>query len=174
MREYLKTGSLGRFLAFWKVFIQATFSYGGSELVVVAAGETENPRRTIPEAVRRVFWRILLVCVLAVLLVGMCVSSQDPRLLNAIDKRAAGVARSPSVSAIQNGGIKGVPSVISAVVLTSAWSAGNAFFYASTRVLYAFALDGKALRFLLREVRRSLRLRRICFRTQLLGLPGCQ
>lgn len=91
MREYLKTGSLGRFLAFWKVFIQATFSYGGSELVVVAAGETENPRRNIPKAVRRVFWRILLFYVLAVLLVGMCVSSEDTRLLNAIDKGAAGV-----------------------------------------------------------------------------------
>jgi yeast amino acid transporter len=29
MNEYLVDGSLGRFLAFWKVFIQATFSYGG-------------------------------------------------------------------------------------------------------------------------------------------------
>lgn len=148
MNEYLKTGSLGRFLAFWKVFIQATFSYGGSELVVVAAGETENPRRNIPKAVRRVFWRILLFYVLALLLVGMCVSSEDPRLLNAIDKGAAGVAQSPFVIAIQNGGIKGLPSVINGVVLTSAWSAGNAFFYASTRVLYAAALDGKAPRFL--------------------------
>ena len=30
------------------------------------------------------------------------------------------------------------------MVLSSAWSAGNAFFYSSTRVLYASALDGKA------------------------------
>ena len=144
MREYLKTGSLGRFLAFWKVFIQATFSYGGSEMVVIAAGETEAPRRNIPKAVRRVFWRILIFYVVAIFLVGMCVSSEDPRLLNAIDKGQPGVAQSPFVIAIQNGGIKGLPSVINAVVLTSAWSAGNAFFYASTRVLYAAALDGKA------------------------------
>lgn len=148
MREYLKTGSLGRFLAFWKVFIQATFSCGGNALVVVAAGETENPRRAIPKAVRRVFWRILLFYVLAVLVVPMCVSPEDPRLLNAIDKGAAGVAQSPFVIAMQNGGIHVLPSVINAVVLTSAWSAGNAFFYASTRVLYAAALDGKAPEFL--------------------------
>ncbi len=32
MNEYLEPGALGRFLAFWKVFIQATFSYGGSEV----------------------------------------------------------------------------------------------------------------------------------------------
>jgi yeast amino acid transporter len=148
MREYLTTGALGRFLAFWKVFIQATFSYGGSEMVVVAAGETENPRRNIPKAVRRVFWRILIFYVMALFLVGMCVSSEDPRLLNAIDAGAVGVAQSPFVIAIENGGIKVLPSIINAVVLTSAWSAGNAFFYASTRVLYAAALDGRAPKFL--------------------------
>jgi yeast amino acid transporter len=144
MNAYLVSGSLGRFLAFWKVFIQATFSYGGSEMCVVAAGETENPRRNIPKAVRRVFWRILIFYVLAIFLVGMCVSSEDPRLLNAIDEGKPGVAASPFVIAIVNGGIPVLPSIINAVVLTSAWSAGNAFFYSSTRILYASALDGKA------------------------------
>ncbi|KAH8809306.1 AAT family amino acid transporter [Xylogone sp. PMI_703] len=151
MNEYLETGALGRFLAFWKVFINATFSYGGSEMVVVAAGETENPRRNVPKAVRRVFWRIAIFYVLSILLIGMCVSSKDSRLLNAIKAGAPGVAASPFVVAIANGGIKGLPSVINAVVLTSAWSAGNSFFYASSRVLYATALDGKAPRFLTYE-----------------------
>lgn len=148
MNQYLEDGSLGRFLAFWKVFIQATFSYGGSEMVVVAAGETENPRRNVPKAVRRVFWRIAIFYVGSVFLVGLCVSSQDPRLLNAIHKGAAGVGASPFVIAIENGGILVLPSIINAVVLTSALSAGNSFFYASTRILYATALDGKAPRFL--------------------------
>ena len=148
MNEYLRPGALGRFLAFWKVFIQATFSYGGSEMVVIAAGETENPRRNIPKAVRRVFWRIAIFYVLSILLIGMCVSSADPGLLSAIQSGAPGVAASPFVIAIKNGGIKGLPHVINAVVLTSAWSAGNSFFYSSTRVLYATALDGKAPRFL--------------------------
>ncbi|KAK2736772.1 hypothetical protein FQN57_000544 [Myotisia sp. PD_48] len=151
MNEYLKTGDLGRFLAFWKVFIQATFSYGGSEMVVIAAGETEHPRRNIPKAVRRVFWRILLFYVLAIFLVGMCVSSKDKRLLNALDSRAPGVGTSPFVIAIANGGIKVLPHILNAVVLSSAFSAGNSFFYASTRVLYAIALDGKAPRFLCYE-----------------------
>ena len=109
MNAYLEPGALGRFLAFWKVFIQATFSYGGSEMVVVAAGETENPRVNIPKAVRRVFWRILIFYVLAIFLVGMCVSSKDPRLLNAIDQGKPGVAASPFVIAIVNGGIPVLP-----------------------------------------------------------------
>ncbi|KAK8142701.1 hypothetical protein G3M48_008371 [Beauveria asiatica] len=144
MNEYLKTGALGRFLAFWKVFIQATFSYGGSEMVVVASGETEDPRRNIPKAIRRVFWRILLFYVLSIFLVGLCVSSKDEKLLNAINSSAPGAKQSPFVIAIGNAGIKTLPSIINGVILTSAWSAGNSFFYASTRVLYSAALDGKA------------------------------
>lgn len=148
MLAYLEPGALGRFLAFWKVFTQATFSYGGSEMVVVAAGETENPRRNIPKAVRRVFWRIAIFYVLSIFLVSMCVSAKDPRLLNAIQDDAPGVKASPFVIAIANSGINILPSIINAVVLTSAFSAGNSFFYASTRVLYSTALDGKAPRFL--------------------------
>ncbi|KAI0398863.1 AAT family amino acid transporter [Xylaria palmicola] len=151
MNEYLVGGSLGRFLAFWKVFIQATFSYGGSEMVVIASGETEDPRRNIPKAIRRVFWRIALFYVLAIFLVTLCVSSTDPRLLDAIRTGAPGAAASPFVIAIENGGIAVLPSIINAVVLTSAWSAGNSFFYASTRVLYAAALDGKAPAFFMFE-----------------------
>ncbi|KAL0768923.1 hypothetical protein CaCOL14_008231 [Colletotrichum acutatum] len=144
MNEYLRPGALGRFLAFWKVFIQATFSYGGSEMVVVASGETENPRRNIPKAIRRVFWRIAIFYVLAIFLVGLCVSSEDPNLLNAISSSSPGAAQSPFVIAISNAGIGTLPSIINGVILSSAWSAGNSFFYASTRVLYAAALDGKA------------------------------
>ncbi|KAH8161232.1 hypothetical protein CIB48_g7003 [Xylaria polymorpha] len=127
MNEYLVGGSLGRFLAFWKVFIQATFSYGGSEMVVIASGETENPRRNIPKAIRRVFWRIALFYVLAIFLVTLCVSSKDTRLLDAIRNSAPGAASSPFVIAIENGGIAALPSIINAVILP--------------------ALDGKAPRF---------------------------
>ncbi|KAG5762487.1 hypothetical protein H9Q72_009425 [Fusarium xylarioides] len=148
MNEYLKDGALGRFLAFVKVFITATFSYGGSEMVVMASGETENPRRNIPKAIRRVFWRIAIFYVLSIFLVGLCVSSKDPNLLNAINKSAPGAAQSPFVIAIRNSGIKILPSIINAVILTSAWSSGNSLFYAATRVLYAAALDGKAPRIL--------------------------
>ncbi|CAG7561969.1 unnamed protein product [Fusarium equiseti] len=147
MNEYLRPGAMGRFLAFFKVFITCTFSYGGSEMVVMASGETENPRRNIPKAIRRVFWRIVIY-ILSIFLIGLCVSSKDPDLVNAINKSAPGADSSPFVIAIRNGGIKILPSIINAVILTSAWSSGNSLFYAATRVLYAAALDGKAPRIL--------------------------
>lgn len=56
MKEYVGTGSTGRFAGLWSTLVNAAFSYGGVEMVAVAAGEAENPRKNIPKAVRRVFW----------------------------------------------------------------------------------------------------------------------
>lgn len=38
----------------------AGFSFQGTELIGVAAGESENPRENVPRAIRQVFWRILI------------------------------------------------------------------------------------------------------------------
>lgn len=43
------------------VFVTAAFSFGGTELVGLTAAETENPRLSLPTAVKQVFWRICLV-----------------------------------------------------------------------------------------------------------------
>jgi amino acid transporter len=48
------------------------------------------------------------------------------------------------VIAIQNAGISALPSIINAGILTSAWSAGNAYLYMSSRSLYSLALAGNA------------------------------
>jgi len=53
MKEYIAKGDTGRFLGLFATLINATFSYGGVEMVAVAAGEAENPRKNIPKAVRR-------------------------------------------------------------------------------------------------------------------------
>lgn len=44
------------------VFTTAAFSFAGTELVGLAAAESENPRVVLPRAVKQVFWRICLVC----------------------------------------------------------------------------------------------------------------
>jgi amino acid transporter len=150
MKEYGSTGNTGRFLGLFSVLVNAAFSYGGVELVAVAAGEAENPRKNIPKAVRRVFWRILFFYVLGSLAIGVLVSSNDPHLLKAQKAGAAGAARSPWVIGIQNAGIKVLPSIINAVILTSASSSANAFLYTGSRYLFALAQNRQAPRFLLR------------------------
>lgn len=47
--ELYAEGSLGKFLGFWSVMVNATFAYLGTELVGVTAGEAQNPRRSIPK-----------------------------------------------------------------------------------------------------------------------------
>ncbi|MEJ7304416.1 gamma-aminobutyrate permease, partial [Staphylococcus caprae] len=49
---------------FLGVLLVAGFSVGGTEVVAVTAGESDNPEKTMPKAVKQVFWRILLFYVL--------------------------------------------------------------------------------------------------------------
>ncbi|BGP54424.1 hypothetical protein JCM8202v2_002002 [Rhodotorula sphaerocarpa] len=126
-------GTKGRFLAFWTTMVQSAFSYLGTEIVALTAGEAENPRRNVPKAIRRTFFRIVLFYFIGTFVMGLIVSPTDPRLTN-----ASGVNASPWVIAIQNAGIQGLPSVVNAAVLLSAFSAGNSDLYAG------LACDGKA------------------------------
>ncbi|THH01619.1 hypothetical protein EW026_g1114 [Hermanssonia centrifuga] len=137
-------GSKGRFLAWWAVMTQAAFSFLGTEIVAIAAGEAKNPRRNIPKAIRRVYIRILLFYIGGVTIIGLLVPSNNPDL----NLTQSDAAKSPFVIAIKAAGIKGLPSVINAVLLTSAWSAASSDLYTSSRALYGLALNGNAPRIL--------------------------
>ncbi|GAA5983478.1 hypothetical protein JCM11641_005822 [Rhodosporidiobolus odoratus] len=145
MVQYLGIeGATGRFLGFWAVLIQASFSYIGTEIVAIAAGETKDPRRTLPRAVKAVYIRILLFYILGVFITGLLVPSNDERL-----KLGTGTAASaPFVIAITDSGIKALPSIINAALLTSAWSAASSDLYTSSRALYGLALNNQAPAFL--------------------------
>jgi len=129
-----------RFLAIFGVLVQAAFSFQGMELVVIAASETESPRRNITKAVARVFYRIVVFYILGILMIGMLVSYQDPGLLSTTGT----AAESPFVIAITRAGIKVLPHIVNAAVFTSAFSAGNSFLFSSSRVLYGLAIRGQA------------------------------
>lgn len=83
---------------------------------------------------------ILLFYILGVFITGLLVPSNDPRL-NLADGTAASA---PFVIAIQNAGIKALPSIINACLLSSAWSAASSDLYTSSRALYGLALQGQA------------------------------
>lgn len=133
---------LGRFLGILSVLIQAAFSLQGMELVAVAASETQSPRRNIGKAVRRVFYRILVFYILGVFVTGLLVPFNDPNLLS----DTGNAAQSPYVIAFTRAGIKVLPSIINAAIFTSAFSAGNSFLFASSRILYGLSIRGQAPR----------------------------
>ncbi|KAH6909114.1 amino acid permease/ SLC12A domain-containing protein [Coprinopsis sp. MPI-PUGE-AT-0042] len=135
-------GDWGKFLAFWNVFVQAAFSFLGTEIVAVTASEAKNPRRNVPKAIKQVFFRILAFYVLGIWVISVLVPYDDPTLLGNLGEDTA--SASPFVIAIDRAGIRGLGSVINAVILIAAWSAGNSDMYAASRTLHALALEGKA------------------------------
>ncbi|KAL1744916.1 amino acid permease/ SLC12A domain-containing protein [Schizophyllum fasciatum] len=138
-------GPLGRFAGFWTTLANAAYAYSGIENIANAAAETRSPRRNIPKAARRIFWRILVFYVIAVLIVTMIVPSDNKNLLAS----TGDATESPFVIAANLAGIKVVPHIINAVVLTSAWSSGNSGLLTASRVLYGLAREGHAPRFFL-------------------------
>ncbi|KAH8660050.1 proline-specific permease [Xylariales sp. PMI_506] len=147
--EMIATGSLGRFLAFWSVTTGAVFSFAGVESICIAAAETKAPHRAIPKACKRVFARIVIFYLLTVLIVGMLVASNDPRL----DDESGTASESPFVIAASAAGIAGIPSLVNAIVITSAWSSSNQAMLSGTRALYSLALKGQAPKIFLRTTK---------------------
>ncbi|KAK7031615.1 general APC amino acid permease [Favolaschia claudopus] len=147
-------GDLGadRFLAILNVVIQAAFSFKGMELVCIAASETENPRRNIAKAVRRVFYRILVFYMLGILMIGMLVPFNDPALLS----RVGTAAQSPFVIALNRAGVKAFPHLINAGILASALSSASSFLFASSRVLYGLSIRGQAPKWMAHTTKKGL------------------
>ncbi|KAJ4301888.1 hypothetical protein N0V90_003984 [Kalmusia sp. IMI 367209] len=139
--EYIVDGSGGRFTAFLYVWVFSGFSfYFGPELIVFTAGEMRNPRKNLPTAGRRFFARLMFFYVLGSLAIGVICSSTAKGLTSGSGNANA----SPWVIAIRNAQIDVLPSIVNAGVLTSAWSAGNAYLYMSSRALYSLAVAGNA------------------------------
>lgn len=110
-------------------------------MVGLAAAETANPRRSLPTAVKQVFWRITLFYVVSLALVGLLVRYDDPRLLTG---GSANAAASPFVISIKNAGIEVLPSVMNVVILIAVLSVGNSSIFGSSRTLAALADQGQA------------------------------
>ena len=109
----------------------------------IAAGESENPEKNIPRAVRQVFWRILLFYVFAILIISLIIPYTDPSLLR---NDVKDISVSPFTLVFQHAGLLSAAAIMNAVILTAVLSAGNSGMYASTRMLYTLACDGKAPR----------------------------
>jgi amino acid transporter len=157
--HYVMEGAPGRFLAFWSTMVSATFAYLGTELVGVTVGEAQNPRKTIPKAIKLTFYRILIFYVLSVLLVGTLVPYNSPKLLFALgdgNKAKGSAAASPFVVAIELANIPVLSHILNACILLFVFSAANSDLYIATRTIYGLAREGKAPKIFARTDRRGV------------------
>lgn len=77
------------FKGFCSVFVTASLAFSGTELVGLTAAETSQPRKSIPIAIKQVFWRITLFYLGSLTVIGLLVPYNEPRLLQAGPVNAA-------------------------------------------------------------------------------------
>ncbi len=133
---------VGGFQALIGVAMIAGFSFQGTEMVGVAAGESKNPKKTIPVAIKQIFCRILLFYIVCIFIIGTLVAYDDPRLLQAA--ASEDIALSPFTLLYEQAGFAFAASLMNAVILTAILSAGNSGMYSSTRMLFSMAREGRA------------------------------
>ena len=141
-----------KFLGWMQSLISAAFTFQGTETVGIAAGESRNPRKTLPSAIRKVLFRILVFYVLCMFFLGLLVPYDDPRLgPNITDSSDTNyTSSSPFIIAMKISGTKVLPDIFNAVILTTIISAGNSNVYIGSRILYALAESKVAPRWFLK------------------------
>lgn len=125
----------GGWLAIFSAFIVAGFSFQGTELIGIAAGESKDPHKTIPKAVKQVFWRILLFFILSILIITLLIPYTSSQLAS------SDVTTSPFTMVFKHIGITFAASLMNAIILTAILSAGNSGTYAATRMLWYLAKE---------------------------------
>lgn len=138
---YRKAPFVGGIPTILSVFVVAGFSFQGTELIGITAGESENPGESIPKAIKQVFWRIILFYILSIFVIAALIPYTSPNLLGS---DAGDVTISPFTLVFRRAGLAGAAGIMNAVILTSVLSAANSGMYASTRMLFSLGVSGDA------------------------------
>lgn len=125
------------------VFLVAGFSFQGTELIGITAGESATPEVSVPKAIKSTFWRILLFYIMAIFVIACILPYTNKNLLS---QDVQQVTMSPFTIVFRRAGFAAAASVMNAVILTAVLSAANSGMYASTRMLYSQAREGYAPR----------------------------
>ncbi|MDN4594630.1 amino acid permease [Polycladomyces subterraneus] len=135
-------------VAILMTMITVNFSFQGTELVGIASGESENPEKTIPKAIRNTVWRTLFFFVLAMTVLAALIPWQK-----------AGVMESPFVYVLDQMGIPYAADIMNFVILTALLSVANSGLYASSRMLWSMSKDGMAPSFFSKLTGRGIPIR---------------
>ncbi len=128
------------FSGVWLAVILGIFSYNGIEVIAVTSGETADPVRTIPAALRTMGIRLFLFYVLALTVVVAVVPWMQVG--------ARTFAQSPFVTVFAQSGIREAAGLMNFVVITAALSSMNTNVYLCSRMLFSLSRGGYAPKFL--------------------------
>ncbi|MFI7122346.1 amino acid permease [Amycolatopsis sp. NPDC049868] len=119
--------------------LAVAFSFGGMELVTIAAAESDDPAGSIRRTTRTVIVRLLLFYIGSVALMVLLLPWES-----------ASANTSPFVTILEKIGVPSAALLMSFVVLTSLLSALNANLYGASRMVFSLAERGEAPRAMLK------------------------
>jgi lysine-specific permease len=131
---------VGGLSSFLSSLVFVALCFGGSELIGIAAGESKNPSKSIPKAVRSVILRILIFYIGTIIIIGIIIPYTSPYLLNTSNS----VAISPFVLIFHHAALPYISSIMNFVILTAVISSANAAFYGLSRVLFSLGEENFA------------------------------
>lgn len=123
------------------------FAFSGTELIGVAAGETQDPAKNVPKAINAAIWRLLIFFVGTIVVISALLPHQMAGL------GADGVSSSPFVTVFTYIGIPYAEDIIRFVIITALLSAANSGLYAASRMMWSLS-DKKQLPAIFSKVNR--------------------
>ncbi|HYL65304.1 MAG TPA: amino acid permease [Candidatus Methylomirabilis sp.] len=125
----------GGFLPFgwkgvWLALTLAITSYMGVEVIAVTAGEAQNPRESIPRAMRTIVFRLVVFYVFAIAIM---------LAMTPWDQTGSTLSASPFVRALSSVGIPYTAGLMNLVVITAALSSANTNLYLTTRMIFSLS-----------------------------------
>ncbi len=118
-------------LAIIVTMVAVNFSFQGSELVGIAAGESEDPAKAVPKAINNTVWRILVFYILSMFVLAGLFPWEE-----------AGLVASPFVVVFDNIGIPYAADIMNFVIITAVLSVANSGLYATSRMMYSMSQKG--------------------------------
>ncbi|MFF2409052.1 amino acid permease [Streptomyces sp. NPDC058092] len=112
--------------------LMVVFSFMGSEIVTLAAGESENPQRAVQKATNSVIWRIAVFYLGSIFVVLTLLPWNDKSIVQ---------EGGSYVAALNSIGIPHAGQVMNVIVLTAVLSCLNSGLYTASRM--AFSLGGR-------------------------------
>jgi len=124
---------------FWGCVCQAAYAFSGNEVIGIICVETEKQRRVLPKAVRRISYRINFYYIMAVLVLGLTVSCNDPLLTRKLSNDEVRNYPGGFVVMAERAGLPHLGSFINVIMILAAFSVATVdLFVAVTVPVYEF------------------------------------
>jgi len=142
------------FWGLWVAIFISLFSFLGTELIAVTAGEAKDPDIAVPKALKATVFRLATFYVLTIGIMLMIVPWQ-----------AAGIDKSPFVKVMEILNVPGASGIMNFIILTAALSAMNSQLYASTRMIFSLSEQHQAPALFQKVSRKGVPLRALLIST---------